>query len=378
MSVSDLAEKIARLKRFLEQDENNLNLLLDLGRALHESGQPEDAVSLFDRALKIAADHPQAIYERSMVMITLGRVEEAVAGFSQLKTAGLSHPSISYNLGYCYLLQSAPDKAVVELSEHIEEPAKNSGYALVLARAYYAMGDLPEVERFVNLALSLQPDFLEAKAVLAMCLQDNEDFDKAIGMAEEVLAQDPDNAEALGVKAYCSLNVLDLSTAAQSFDAMIQAKPKSGRGWVGKGLLEMQQGDLAAAEGALKKGLENMPGHIGSWNVLAWCQILQGRMQEAEESLGRASEIDDRFGETYGALAVIKALTQDYAEARLLARKATRLDKDSFSGHFARALCDQGENNPEQAQQIMHRLMNAPIDDKGRKLIDILPQFIRH
>jgi tetratricopeptide (TPR) repeat protein len=111
------------------------------------------------------------------------------------------------------------------------------------------------------------------------------------------------------------------------------------------GFLTFSLGDYAAGETVARSGLERHPLHSGLWETLGCCLLGLGRVEEADQALGRAlelnpSQISAYFNRTFaqcqrkdyaGALAALaRAFVEDRQEVHrgmLLARQAEVLDE---------------------------------------------------
>ena len=98
-----------------------------------------------------------------------------------------------YNKGY----EQNYKKAVAEFQKALDLDPAYSQAALYLARAYNALSDEKNAEKYFRKAIEIDPDYLEAHASFGGMLLDIGNTDEAIRQFETVIRRDPDNVLAL-------------------------------------------------------------------------------------------------------------------------------------------------------------------------------------
>ena len=88
-------------------------------------------------------------------------------------------------------------KAVAEFQKALDLAPDYSQAALYLARAYNALFDEPNAEKYFRRAIEIDPDYLEAHASFGGMLLDRGDTDEAIRQFDTVIQRDPNNVLAL-------------------------------------------------------------------------------------------------------------------------------------------------------------------------------------
>ena len=84
--------------------------------------------------------------------------------------------------------------AVEQFQTALKADAKYSQAALYLARTYQGMFNLDEAEKYFNLAIALQPDYVEARASYGGMLLDRGNYDESIRQLYTATQKDKDNS----------------------------------------------------------------------------------------------------------------------------------------------------------------------------------------
>jgi tetratricopeptide (TPR) repeat protein len=100
---------------------------------------------------------------------------------------------VFYQKGY----EQNYNKAVAQFQKALELDPEYSKAALYLARAYHALLDEQNAEKYFRKAIEIDPDYLEARASFGGMLLDIANTDEAIRQFETVKRRDPNNFMAL-------------------------------------------------------------------------------------------------------------------------------------------------------------------------------------
>jgi Tfp pilus assembly protein PilF len=196
----------------------------------------------------------------------------------------------------------------------------------------------------------------EFHGLRALLLLDSGETAAAAQAAAQALALDPAQFDAGLVSATLALSERRDDVAVPMFQQLIAAQPSAGRAYLGLGEGLMLRGDIVAARAVLDRAVAYMPEHIGSWHAMAWCQLLQGNLDGAQESFDAAFALDRTFGETHGGRALIHALRGERDAAGEAIKRALRLDPNGRSARYAQSVLLLDEGKEAEAQAIIQSL----------------------
>jgi Flp pilus assembly protein TadD len=142
----------------------------NLGDALLQKGQPDEAMPHFHKALEIKLDNGEAHFNLGNVLRLKGRTDEAI---TQYQEAVRFNPSIGQahnNLGTALRQKGKLDEAIAQFQWALQILPDNESIHFNLAKALFQKGRLGEAITQFKLALQLEPADMEALNNLAWCL----------------------------------------------------------------------------------------------------------------------------------------------------------------------------------------------------------------
>jgi tetratricopeptide (TPR) repeat protein len=160
----------------------------NLGNALKEQGELDEAVASYRRALEVKTDFVEAYNNLGNALKDQGKLDEALL---------------------CY-------RRALELKPDFAETHYNLG------GAFKDQGKLDEAVACYRRALELKPDFAEAHNNLGVALKDQGELDEAVACYRRALELKPDDAGAYGNLGSTLEEIGDLQGAEDSFRAALQ------------------------------------------------------------------------------------------------------------------------------------------------------------
>jgi tetratricopeptide (TPR) repeat protein len=227
--VRDSAWREYLVRRALEFNERNPDVVYEMGALLQQQKRPADALTYFTRHLEMVRDDQQTLVQIGKCYTDLGRFAEAEAALR--RALALSDDAVGFcNLGYVLEQLGRPAEAerqyerAVEVNPGLASAHNNLGTALARqGRFAEAIAHLTEVvrlepasagahnnlggvflqqrqvdvaSRHFRAALDLDPGDADAHANLGAALAQQGQFDEAIRHFDEALRIDPHHAAA--------------------------------------------------------------------------------------------------------------------------------------------------------------------------------------
>lgn len=374
----ELIERIARFKRFLEVDPENVSLLIDLGDLEHKAGHLDEAEKLLQRAIALQPDSEKALSRQGNLKISQLRFSEAEATFRLLITAAPDSPdpALLHNLGLTLAYQDRWQEALENFAMAREGGVQDAENPLFQAYCLINLGRTQEVEGLLISALEGCEDdrVIGRSALLQM---EYLDFNTAVQTAEQALAKNPDNIDANVVTSSWLMEQQDVDEAAPQIERILKLEPDNHRALLNRALVQMYNQEIPAAIDTFKRVLELTPRVVGTWVALGWAYIANNDLHNAEQTFKKGLEIDRNFGETHGGLATVYALQGRLDDSRREAKLATGLNKGGFGAVYANSLVLEQKGKRDAAVRLLGGAFKRSPGPNSPTIIDALAKYSR-
>ncbi len=94
-----LIKQISELKRQLEEDPDNYDLLVRLGNSYYDLNSPEESIRYYERALKLRPNSPEVIVDCGTMYKEIGEADRALEMFARAIELAPNLPQAYFNLG---------------------------------------------------------------------------------------------------------------------------------------------------------------------------------------------------------------------------------------------------------------------------------------
>jgi tetratricopeptide (TPR) repeat protein len=340
----------------------------DAIREAFDADQWRIARELIDAGLEMNPADPELLAQGGFAALAAMQYRQAAEMLQAAIVLGVQESDVHYDLGLALFMQGRHSAALAALT-----PAKSHPHVLLLrARCWHHLERRDEAEIACRECLVAQPADADANGLLALLLYEGGQGEAARANIEAALASDPRQREGLLAEASIQADARNYDAARKAFDTLLQAHPQCGRGWLGSALVELAFMNLDAALSQIERAALHMPGHIGTWHVLGWIEILRGKPVAAEVAFERALAIDRTFAETHGGLAVVAVMQGRTDEARDSIKRALRLNPQAMSPKYAQMLLLRDSGQQEAADEMLDSVMARRVvgrDQQYRELV---------
>ncbi len=188
----DEAEKV--LLDFIDVLEPDARLYISLGRIKQATRSYTEAATYFNEALRLSEDAPAnnvmagAHVGLGAVQLASGRLSLAEEHLNLARGFNDSLADLHFNRALLFQARGQPNEAIVAYRRELENAPRNGEAAFKLSAIYRNRGDLVEEERYLRLALEIDPQFAGGRLFLArIYLLKNERLDEAVSLVEGAL-----------------------------------------------------------------------------------------------------------------------------------------------------------------------------------------------
>ena len=236
----------------------SLDAVLAQAMALHQAGQPAQALPLYEQILRMQPGHADALHLSGIVALQSGQ----------------------------------PARALERMDRAIQAFAGNAAFHSNRGLALQALGRAGEALASFDQALALQPAYAEAWYNRGNVLQILQRPDEALASYEQAVAVRPDYAEAWMNRGFVLKAGGQAEAALASFRQSVAVQPGFAAGWFNLGNLLYETRQYAAAVASYDRAATGLPGlaslHLSRGNGL----FLLGQLEQAIASYDRCLAID--------------------------------------------------------------------------------------
>jgi protein O-GlcNAc transferase len=227
-----------------------------------------------EQLLEAATEHHRA-----------ARFAEARALYRQVLERAPAHTVALFRSGLLELQDGHPQVALAPVERAAAAVADDPRYQFVLGQVLQALGRWDSAIAAHEAALRLQPEFLDARNNLGICLHMCRRYAQAAAAYRQALALDPANAGVMANLGAALREMGELPEAVELLCAAAELEPAVVSHAVNLGIAYWNQGNFAAAESTLSQSLARAPNDPDTAFNLG--NALQG--------LGRTREAIERY-----------------------------------------------------------------------------------
>src|SRR5262245_6439318 len=322
----------------LQTNPNDAQALNNRSLARMRLGKYRDAEADLQRAVTLKSDVSDYHANLGYVLWRLGRATEAVTEERTALKLDEKNYTAHYQLGR-FLLRIGDSKLLTEAATHLRraveiDPRQYEARFELLA-TYRALGDIAQALSQLDLLQDARPSDPRVTYVAALLAADRNDLNTAINGFREALRRDPSLYGAwqdLGMS-YIKLN--RWKEAAQTFAELTERQAESVEAAYLHALSLFNSGELKGAELEARRTLRLNAGVADAHTLLGIILASRGNQNgEAIEALQQAVALDPKNFDAQFNLGRVQYLTKDYANAVSSLTAALELRPDHSQARF--------------------------------------------
>ena len=189
------------LTDFADVLDPDARLYMTLGGIYQRSKRPQEALDAFNRALTIDAEMASAHVGMASAYLQLGRLDLAESSLARAAAVNDELSELNFTQAELYQRQGRLNDAITSYQRELEVSPEHLMAAFNLSLLYRITENLEQEERYLRLALSIDPAFPRARLFMARIhLVRRQDFEAAIQLVEGALTASgvPPQDRALG------------------------------------------------------------------------------------------------------------------------------------------------------------------------------------
>ncbi len=335
MHTGDNEAAAAALRRGLEIDPHSLAALNNLGIVLARMGKPEEAIPLYQTALRF---HPDDASTKRNLAIAYFKAQRYAPAWRLLRPMTAKYPN---------------DFQVLDLA----------GLSLLALDRY------PEAAVYLERANHAQPSDLETLDMLGKAYLRMKERKALTSVFARIMQVNPNSASAHILMATAYQQADDKPEAIREYQAAAQADPNFAGVHSGLGYVYWLEGELQLAEPEFREELRRYPNDPISncvlGQILLTSDLTDDRLEEAEAHFRLALKVNPAYGDALLGLGKTEIARKRPREAVDVLRKAVQLQPDSSKAHYllSTALNHLGQT----AEAARERKIAADLPEKRRQ-----------
>jgi len=269
----------------------NAMMALELGRALANSGQDDQALQVLQLAAQLDPASTAVAYQEGLVLQRLDRAAEAIPLLQRAADADAGDAEVLTNLGMALCVGQRAKDALPILQRAVALDSNNVTAHQNLAVADIELSQIDDAIVQLRLALKLSPDAAQLHYNLGYALKMQDDAAGAIPELETAQKLNPASPEPPYLLGVLYMQMARYADAERELSASLKLRPDNGDGWATLGSVYNKLDKLPEAAAALKEAIRQDPLQADPHLTLAAVLVKQNQPAEATEERRKAGDL---------------------------------------------------------------------------------------
>lgn len=279
---SSLPEIALIFRKSLALQQDNPDILYNLGTVLTQMGSIDEAIRTFKEAIKLKPEYPQAYYNLGLAYRQKELVNEAIASWQRAIKLNPNYVMAYFHLALVYKEKKLLDKAKLCLASviklHPNYPDAYNHLGAILTEE--TNPNLAQVANYFKKAISLNPQYAEAYYNLGVTLTEQESLQDAEKAFRLAIKYDSNYYQAYNNLAALLREKDSLNEGRNACIRAINLKADYYQAYYNLALIYKEKLELAKAEKAIRHTLKLNSDYPKGHFTLAYLLLLRGDFRE--------------------------------------------------------------------------------------------------
>jgi protein O-mannosyl-transferase len=301
-------EALKQFQKALEINPKYVEARGNLAAALFQKGQVDDAVAQYKRTLEISPNYAPANYNLGLALFQEGQVGEAIAQYKRAVQINPYYPDAHNNLGNALLQKGQVDEALDQFKKALEINPNYVDAHNNLGNALLQKGQVDDAVGQYKKALEINPSYVNARYNLGSALFQKGQLDEAIAQFQKALEIKPDYVDAHYDLGNALFQKGQSDEAIDQFQKALNINPDYVDARSNLGVALFRKGQLNEAVAQFQKTVETNPNSFATHYNLGNALLQKGQLDEAITQLQEAVRLKPDFSPAQDSLAQAQAL----------------------------------------------------------------------
>lgn len=217
------------------------------------------AVTHFEQSGSLVDSQPGALQAYGECLVRLKQMDQAMTVFDRAVKQTPDDPNARYRLASVQMMAQRPKDAITTLEPLLQASTNNASVLDLAAAAYEADGNTPEAVRILREAILADPHNVSLYVDFANLCIDHQSFDVGVDMMNAGLKIDPKSAPLYIARGILYVQMAQFDNAESDFEKADALDPNSAMGSAAEGLAAVQQNDPDQALTKVRAKLAKSP-----------------------------------------------------------------------------------------------------------------------
>ena len=341
----------------------------------HQLGHWQNSVTLYEHALTVTSNNERVHYNLGLALLEHGDIEDATRHFAKSVIVNPDYADGHNGLGLALLERGKTDEAVEQFVEALRLRPDLATAHNNLGNALMKKDEFEDAVAHYSEAIRIDPDSADAHYNLGIALSEHGKLEDAVAHFTEVISVDPENVAAHNRLGMVFNEQGMLEEAVEQFYKALAVDPDHVQARSNLGGVLLNQGKADEAIGHLSQALATKPDYVTARTNLGIALAGQGRLDEAVDNFSEALALDPENVDAHFSMgvAMIKKGNLHVASAHFL--EVLRLKPDDADAHLSLGAILMAEGKPaEAAAEFEEVLRLKPEHDRAREYLDRVRQ----
>jgi tetratricopeptide (TPR) repeat protein len=311
-----LDEAVAQYQKALEINPNYELAHNNIGEILFQKGQIDEAMAQYQKALEANPNCDLAHNNLGNVLFQKGQVEEAIIEYQKAFGINPNLAEAHSNLGNALSQKGQIDEAMAQYQKALEIDPNDAEAHNNLGNALVPRGQMEDAMAHYQKALEINPNYAEAHYNLGNALVQDGQVEAAIIQYQKAVEINPNYASAL-----CNLGIAfsrkgNVDEAIMQFQKALEINPKMVAAYYGLGVSLFQKGQLDKAIAQFRKALEINPNISQIHTNLANVLLQKGQVDEAIAQFQEVLRLNPNDKDAQNNLAKAQAMARQAPKSK--------------------------------------------------------------
>ena len=333
------------------------------GLICQESGDNEEAIKFYDKAIKSNPQDAAAYNNRGIANYKLSHYEDAIADYDRTIELNPQDAVVYNNRGNAKKASGDLTSAIADFDRAIEINPQLAGAYYNRGLAKGKSGDLSGAIADFDRAIEITPQHSDSYDNRGLVKRKSGDYKSAIADFNRAIKINPQSAAAYNNRGLAKEELGDYKSAIADFDRALEINPQLASAHYNRGIAKGQSGDLSGAIADYDQAIKINPQSAAAYNNRGLTKEESGDYKSAIADFNRAIKINPQSAAAYHNRGIAKGQSGDYKSAIVDFNRAIKINPQLMSAYHNRGVVKEKSGDKEGAAADFRKaeeLKNSP------------------